>query len=256
MTQDHRFLKLPPSVISDTLHHTRWRFFLVFSEEASMCLNLVWASVLHTEAYRHCLEAWMIDELLRHSPERAPSEPSPYISCQARRRPKTMWCISHRARFFPWTRGSEPKLQGGTFSPALIPSPAMNHQLLSQPRPHRNQSLVYFIPKPGLSNLAHFITPVIRSLRPHRTTCSVPSRFTPTVHPVQCTSVRLSSWASSDQHVSTLCPGNLFCLSPELAPAALWGGVMEELGFVGAGAGGWETSTQTQTRWRDRRMDE
>lgn len=42
-----------------------------------MCLNLVWAPVLHTEAYRHRLEAGMIDEGLRHSRERAPSEPSP-----------------------------------------------------------------------------------------------------------------------------------------------------------------------------------
>lgn len=182
-----------------------------------MCLNLVWAPVLHTEAYRHRLEAGMIDEALRHSPERAPSEPSPCASCQARRRPKTMWCISHRARFFPWTRWSEPKLEGGSFSPALIPSPAMNHQLLSQLRPHRNQSLVYFSPKPGLSNLAHFITPVIRPLLPHRTTCS---RFMPTLYSVRCISSRLCSWASRDQHVSTSCPGNLHCLSPELAPAA------------------------------------
>lgn len=74
-----------------------------------------------------------------------------------------------------WTRGSQPKLEGGTFSSALIPSPAMNCQLLSQPKLHRNQSLVYFIPKPGLSNLAHFITSVIRPVLPeHRTTCAVP----------------------------------------------------------------------------------
>lgn len=182
--------------------------------------NLVCAPVLHTEAYRHHLETGMIDELLRHSPERAPSEPSPCASCQARRHPKTMWCISHRARFFPRTRGSEPKLEGGTFSSALIPSPAMDCQLLSQPKLHRNQSLVYFIPKPGLSNLAHFITSVIRPLLPHRTTCPVPSRFTPTPDPVQCLLLRLSSWASRDQHVSTSCPGNFCCLSPQLATAA------------------------------------
>ncbi len=157
---------------------------LVLSEVASLCLNLVWASVLHTEAYRHRLEVGMIDEALRHSPEHAPSEPSPCASRQARQRPKTMWCISHRARFFRPTRWSEPKLEGGTFSPALIPSPAMNRQLLSQLRPHRNQSLVYFSPKPCLSNLAHFITPVIRPLLPHRTACSIPSRFMPTSSPM------------------------------------------------------------------------
>ena len=119
--------------------------------------------------------------------------------------------------FPPIIKGSEPKIEGGTFSPALIPSPAMNHQPLSQPWPHRNQSLVSFVPKPGLSNLALFITPVIRPLLPHRTTCPVPSRFTPTL---RCISVRLSSWPSRDQHISTSCPGNLSCPSPELATAA------------------------------------
>ncbi len=52
----------------------------------------------------------------------------------------------------------------------------------------KNQSFVYFTPKPGLSNLAYFITPVIRPLLPHRTTCSVLFRFMPTLHPVQCIS--------------------------------------------------------------------
>lgn len=67
-------------------------------------------------------------------------------------------------------RGSEPKLEGGTFSPALIPSPAMICHLQSQPRLLRRQSLEWCTPKPCSSNLAHFITPAIRPLLPHRTT--------------------------------------------------------------------------------------
>lgn len=219
MTQDHRFLRLPPCVISDILHHTQWRS-LVSSMVAEMSLNLVWAPVFHTEGYQHHLEVGMIDEVLRHSPERAPSEQSPCALCQAHQHPKTMWWISHQAKIFPRTRGSEPKLEGGTFSPSLIPSQAMNCQPLSQPRMLKNQSLVYSTPKPGLSNLAHFITPVIRALLPQRTTCSVHSRFMPTLHPVQCISARLCSWNSRDQYVSCTCPRNLQCLSAELPTAA------------------------------------
>lgn len=38
--------------------------------------------------------------------------------------------------------------------------------------------------------------------------------------------------------------------------SSMWGGVTRELGFAGAGAAGWETSTQTQSRWSLRRMEE
>lgn len=136
--------------------------FSYFSKETTMCLNLVWAPVLHTEAYRHRLEWWMIDELLRHSPEHALSQPTLCASRQACQHPNIMYASVIKPDFSPRTRGSEPKLEGGTFSPPLIPSLAMNYQWLSQPRPHRNQSLVYFILKPDLSNLAHLITLVIR----------------------------------------------------------------------------------------------
>lgn len=88
-----------------------------------------------------------------------------------------------------------------------------------------------FTPKPGLSNLTHFITPVIRPLLPHRTTCSVPSSFMPTVLPVQCISAGLCSRDSRDQHVS--CPGNLRGLSPELAPAASEEGWRRNWGLLG-----------------------
>lgn len=120
-----RFVRLPPH-FGHTPSHTVTRF-LVFSEVASASLSIVWAPVLHTEAYRHRLEAAMIDEVLRHSPERAPSKQSACASCQAHRHPKTMWCISHRARFFPRTRGSKPMWEGGTFS--LCSNPISSHEL-------------------------------------------------------------------------------------------------------------------------------
>lgn len=107
------------------------------------------------------------------------------------------------------------------FPPALIPSPAMNRQLLSQHRPHRNRSLVYFIPKPCLSNFTHSITPVIRPLLPHRTTCPVPSRFMPTLHAVQCFSIRAQlpgRWRSSCLYLVS--GGTSEVPGPALEPAA------------------------------------
>lgn len=47
--------------------HTPAWFLVCNKVVASMCLSLVWAPVLHTEAHQHHLEKGMIDELLRHS---------------------------------------------------------------------------------------------------------------------------------------------------------------------------------------------
>lgn len=89
----------------------------------SLCLNLVWASVLHIQAYRHRLEVEMIDELVRHSLERAPLEPSPCALCQTQQHPRQCDASVIKPFFPPWTRGSEPMV-GGTFSSDIIPSSA------------------------------------------------------------------------------------------------------------------------------------
>ena len=111
------------------------------------------------------------------------------------------------------------QVRGWYIFPCSNPIPSMSHQLLSHPRPHRNQSLVYFNPKPGLSNLALFITPVIRPLLPHRTTCPVPSKFTPTLHPVQRISLRFSSWGQQRPTCFYLMSREPLLSQSELAPA-------------------------------------
>ncbi|CAB1423895.1 unnamed protein product [Pleuronectes platessa] len=58
----------------------------------SVCFKVAWTHEKSgfVKAYLRRLEAGMIDELLRHSPERAPSELSPCAPGQARQRPKTI----------------------------------------------------------------------------------------------------------------------------------------------------------------------
>lgn len=111
---------------------------------------------------------------------------------------------------------------------------------------------MHFIPKPELSNLAHFITQAVRALFPHRA-CPHPDLRQ---HIIEAY-LSVAHLLSQKRHRS-------FCFmswEPLLSQSragtrSTWGGVTEELGFVGARAAGWEASNQTQTRWRDGWMNE
>lgn len=118
------------------------------------------------------LQVRRIDGALCHS--------KPCLLCQTRSHPKMLWCLGPQPEFFPRTKRSKLKLKSGTFSPHLIPSLTMNCQLLFQPRPPRNQILLYFTLKPCPSNWSHFIRPLLS-----HGTCSIPSRGLPIGLPIQ-----------------------------------------------------------------------
>lgn len=105
-----------------------------------------------------------------------------------------------RQNFPPRTRRSKLKLESGTFSPRLIPSLTMNCQPISQPRPPRDQILLYFTLKPCPSNWSHFIRPLLSHVLFTREGC------------------QLGSQESRGQHPMSV--GNSHCLMPLLAPPA------------------------------------
>lgn len=180
---------------------------------ASISLNLFWATVLQIQAYQHHFK--FRDD--RWGTASFPSLPFVPSSLTSKRQCDASIIEPNPPPKSP-TRRLQPKLEGGTISPALIPSRALNCQMLYQPRLLKNQNLVCFTPKPFLSNLAHFITPVIRHLLPQRTTCSVSPRAMQMHLPDQ---VDHSETSHKNPTCFYLMSGEPpLCLNAELAPAA------------------------------------
>lgn len=118
--------------------------FLVSSEVSSVCLNLVWAPVFTQRSIDSSWkQGWSMSycvipqRALRQNSQRAPRAKPADIQKQCD--------ASVIVPDFPsGLEDLSPSHRVVHFPPDLIPSPAMNCQPLSQPRPHINQSLVYF----------------------------------------------------------------------------------------------------------------
>lgn len=140
----------------------------------------------------------MIDEVLRHSPH-----PVHAMLTDIQRQ-----CdASIIKRSFSQDERIRAQVRGWYIFPCS--NPISSHELSSAIPTQAAQK-----PKPCV--LAHFITPVIRPLLPHRTTCSVPFRLMPTLLSIQLMSPETAEANLFLPHVR----GNLHCLSSELALAA------------------------------------